>query len=221
MTFYSYRRIPYGALQIGKGIRMSWLENHISITAKLEVSGKDATAELASRMKQTIELAWNAIFDDSYIITCRVDMLFRRGSTEDSTRNQIYVLNKNEITATFAYPLYNSYINYYLTDARLEWTPAHEFGHMLGFADRYMEDYSRIIRHTNNISRSTSAERGWEGNIMSTFWGVVEKKNIQALFAMYATEPTILRKSSSEDFWEQLGKPGSLLNTTILQTFNL
>ena len=50
--------------------------------------------------------------------------------------------------------------------------PAHEFGHLLGLTDHYIEGKDEFGR------RKTPPEEGWEGNIMASGNGEVEQRNI-------------------------------------------
>ena len=49
---------------------------------------------------------------------------------------------------------------------------AHEFGHILGLEDHYIETKDEF---GNTI---TPPEEGWEGNIMASSYGKVEQRNI-------------------------------------------
>jgi hypothetical protein len=51
---------------------------------------------------------------------------------------------------------------------------AHEFGHMLGLKDRYID----VIKNGTSVS---VPHKGWEGNIMRTSEGRVEQRNIDGI----------------------------------------
>ncbi len=206
MSLYRYRQVLFGSKKIGKGITITWSGNFISITANLEVSGPAATAQIANQMKNTIETIWNAGFDQSYRVSCSVDMRFRGSSTEDSTRNQIYVTVDSSATNVTRNPtLFYSSMNYHVNNSTvIGWTPAHEFGHMLGLDDHYSESVWSRIRDICGYSRYTTVHPGWQGNIMATHMGTLERRNLQELFGIHASELVTIFEDSAEDFWRGL-----------------
>ena len=208
MALYRYRQIPYGNVRIGKGIAMSWSGNSISLTADLEVSGAAATLDMANQMKRTIETIWNASFDQGYRVSCNVNMRFRGNGAEDSSRNQIYITVDSSATNVSTLPtLYYSSLNYHINKVSvLEWTPAHEFGHMLGLNDHYDEGTWSTIRDLCGYSRSTTVHPGWQGNIMATHLGTLEKRNLIELFALHASELVTIVEEVAEDFWYGLNR---------------
>ncbi|CAN5898858.1 hypothetical protein BH11BAC4_BH11BAC4_14770 [soil metagenome] len=206
MPFYRYRQIPYGSKHLGKGIWLNWSGNSIAITANLELSGAAATPDMANRMKQTIETIWNASFDQGYRVSCTVNMRFRGTGVEDSTRNQIIATVDGSATNVSPFPtLYYSSMNYHLnTTTVIDWTPAHEFGHMLGLDDHYSESIWSRIRDLCGYSRSTMVHPGWQGNIMAVHRGTMERRNLQELFAIHASELVTIAEDYVEDFWRGL-----------------
>ena len=196
MGFYRYRQIPYGSKRIGRGITMNWSGNSIVLTADLEVSGAAATATIANQIKQTIENIWNAGFYDSYYVSCTVNLRFRSTGSEDSNRSQIYVTNDNSATnvSTFS-TLYYSRMNYHINSSSvITWTPAHEFGHMLGLDDHYDEGTWSRIRDICGYSRNT------------TIQPVLEKRNLQELFALHAYEMVTIVEDTVVDYWVGLNR---------------
>lgn len=210
MALYRYRQKPFGSKQIGKGILITWSGNYIGITANLEVSGEAATATIANQIKNTIENIWNASFDQSYRVSCTVDMRFRGDQREDSSRNQIYVTVNTSATNVDRSPtLYYSSMNYHISSASvIEWTPAHEFGHMLGLDDHYSESVWSVIRDICHYSRYTTVHPGWQQNIMAVHMGTLERRNLQELFSIHAFEMVTIVEDYAEDFWR--GMDGSI-----------
>jgi hypothetical protein len=208
MPLYRYRQIPFGSVRISRGITMTWSGNSIVLSANLEVSGAAATATIASQIRQTIENIWNATFDDSYRVSCSVNMRFRTGGTEDSNRSQIFVTNDQSATNVNSLStLYNCYMNYHLnTTSVISWTPAHEFGHMMGLKDHYDEGTWSRIRDICGYSRTTAIQPGWNGNIMAVHLGVLEKRNLQELFALHAYEMITIVEDAVVDYWEGLNR---------------
>lgn len=212
MSLYRYRQKPFGTKQIGKGIQMTWSGNFISLKANLEVSGPAATAGMATQMKQTIETIWNGSFDQGYRVNCTVNMRFRGNGIEDSGRNQIFVTIDNSATNVDALPsLYYSSMHYHIhPGTEITWTPAHEFGHMLGLDDHYSEGIWSRIRDICGYSRNIMVHPGWQGNLMATHMGTLERRNLQELFALHAFELVTIAEDYAEDFWR--GLDGSIRN---------
>jgi len=190
VAVYRYAQIPNGSKRIGKGIVFSWAGNAVRLKVDLEVSGEGATAALAAEIGKTIETIWNASFTDNYQVTSTVNTRFRIQGSEDSDRTQIYVTHDNATTYVRPFPtLYYAYMNYYINSETIaSWTPAHEFGHLLGLDDKYEEGIRSRIHSMYGGSRSTPVIPGWEGNIMAAYKGTLQKRNLQELFALHAYE---------------------------------
>lgn len=204
-----FQRIPYGNKHIARGIWLSWTGNCIVIRANLEISGASATREMANRIKQTIEGFWNASFDNGYSVSCRVDLLFRTLPHGDHRRNQIYVtLDRRNWRVTDVHweDFYNSFMNYCINDeTTIQFAPAHEFGHMLGLRDRYVEGQRIAGRRTSTVVA------GWETNMMATQTGRLERRNLEELFHLHATEwvSSTLQENlqeGSQNFWRSLDR---------------
>jgi hypothetical protein len=208
MALYRYQQIPYGTVRIGRGITMDWSGNRISLTVNLEVSGDAATRDLANQIKQTIESVWNARFDGGYRIGCAVDVLLRTGGGASSSRSQIIISNDTSATNVSPFPtLYYASMNYHINDSTVNtWTPAHEFGHMLGLDDHYDEGTWSRIRDLCGYSRTTTVHPGWQGNIMATHLGVLERRNLLELFAIHASELVTIVEDYAMDFWSGLDR---------------
>jgi hypothetical protein len=64
------------------------------------------------------------------------------------------------------------------TDA-FTWTPAHEFGHIIGLKDRYTESIMSRIKGQFGGERKTPPDPNYEGNLMGAGGGVLESKNVK------------------------------------------
>jgi hypothetical protein len=73
------------------------------------------------------------------------------------------------------------------TPGALDWTVAHEFGHLMGLDDHYSESFLSQLRGAFGGERSGSTpDPGYESNIMGVRRGDVEPINVQALIQRYA-----------------------------------
>lgn len=61
------------------------------------------------------------------------------------------------------------------------WTPAHEFGHIIGLNDRYSEGIVSSVKSMFGGTRAATVEAGYQGNIMAESGGTVVSKNIKDL----------------------------------------
>ncbi|HEX5168485.1 MAG TPA: DUF4157 domain-containing protein [Cyclobacteriaceae bacterium] len=176
----------------GPGIAITLSGNAFVINANMEVYGPGATAAIASQMQSTISRVWNASFSNGYSVTSNISIT-ARGATADSSRTGIYVLNAEGMTRVM--PSYwvvgSNEVRYFVgsPDTDINWTPAHEFGHLIGLPDHYSESILSRVGGLFGGTRTTTVDTGWEGNIMGSHGGVLESKNLEELknlrFAKY------------------------------------
>lgn len=177
----------------GPGINLTLSGNAFTINANMEVYGPGATAAIASQMQSTISRVWNASFSTGYSVTANISITVR-GATADSSRTGIYVIPDNGMTRVM--PRYwlvgSDEVRYYIgsPDSNINWTPAHEFGHLIGLPDHYSESIgSRITGLFGGTRTGTTVDPGWQGNLMGSHGGVLESKNLEELknrrFATY------------------------------------
>jgi hypothetical protein len=187
---------------------MAWAGNAITLTANFDVNGGAATAALATQVKNTIVRVWNATFDAGYRVTTQVDV--RVVSSLASDRSYIHIERNNSASHVDDFPsLYYADMTLNLPGANLEWTPAHEFGHMLGLSDHYneslrssMHDFCNGYSATQGFCgglRSSDVEPGWEGNLMAVTGGVLQRKNLEELFTLHAMRLDLTGGSSSQE----------------------
>ena len=186
---YRWQRIISGSKGLGPGISLRWTGNRMTITANMEISGPEATADIASQIESNINSFWNASFADGYEVVCNADVSYRdEDASESEGRTQIYI---DDLTGPSnvrrSWVIGSRYMSYDI-NADINWTPAHEFGHLLGLDDRYSEGLLSKISGRLGGDRETTVEPGWEGNIMAVHGGALESKNIQDLFSLHAYE---------------------------------
>ncbi len=161
----------------------------ITLTVNLEVSGAAATTAITTQIAATIRRVWNASFEENYTVSSTVTANYRtEDSSMDSHHSQIFVTVDDSASNVSPFPsLYYATMNYH-THSNINQTPAHEFGHMLGLDDRYDEGIMSRINDLRGKPRSTSVQPGWDGNLMATSSGVLQKKNLEELFALHCME---------------------------------
>lgn len=168
----------------GPGITITLSGNAFVINANMEVYGPGATAAIASQMQSTISRVWNASFSSGYSVRSNINITVR-GATADSSRTGIYVLNADGMTrvAPSYWVVGSDEVRYYTgsPDSDINWTPAHEFGHLIGLDDHYSESVFSRVGGLFGGTRTTTVDTGWEGNIMGSHGGVLESKNLEEL----------------------------------------
>lgn len=191
------RRLASGSKEIGPGIRMSWTNSHVSLNADMEIYGALATAEIATQMQNTINSMWNASFGAD-TISCTASVTYRDASASaDGSKTQISIYRGGSPSSVSReWLIGNQYMSYNL-NSNINWTPAHEFGHLLGLDDRYSEGIISQIAGVFGGERESIIQEGWAGNIMAEHGGVLEAKNIRDLLGLHAYESVIMGSPES------------------------
>ena len=187
------RRVGSGSVVMGPGISVSWNGNSMHIIAHMEASGPAATPEIAQTIQDAINRVWNQSFADGYSVTCSADVTYRAADVaEDSGKTQINVVNEPGTThVRHAWLVGARYMTFNLYDSSesMDWTPAHEFGHLIGLRDHYSEGIgSKLGGRLFGWERHTDADEGWSGNIMAESGGLLESKNIQEWLEIHGVQ---------------------------------
>jgi hypothetical protein len=184
------RRVGSGSAKMGPGISVSWNGNSMAITGHLEISGPAATAAIAAQIQSTINSHWNQNFADGYSVSCNVDVTYRAPDVaEDGSRTQINIVNGSGYSyVSNRWLLGARYMSLNIAEADLNWTPAHEFGHLIGIPDHYSEGIVSKVSGFFGGKRSTTKDAGWEGNIMTETGGKVESKNIAEWLKLHGVQ---------------------------------
>jgi len=174
--------VTVGSFSPSPGLFVDRTGQSIRITGRVEVYGDEANAARASQVEATIERIWNATFPDGFRVSCDVNVTYRPSSQDaDSGATQIEV-TRTASPSHVSRGLSGRYmvLNMNESDA-LNWTAAHEFGHLLGMDDRYTESLWSTLSGTFGGTRHTPPNPGYEGNLMAETGGVIESKNIRDL----------------------------------------
>ncbi len=206
------QRIPSGSKVLGPGITMRWSGNSVRISANIEVSGPEATASVASQIEASIENHWNASFNDGYSISCNANVSYRdEGTDADSSKTQIIVDDlSGPSNVTHFWLVGSRYMNYDIS-ADINWTPAHEFGHLLALPDHYSEGIISKISGRFGGERENTVDEGWDGNIMAVHGGSLEQKNVEELLDLHATEIVTVVEDMYDEAARGLGQIESSL----------
>jgi hypothetical protein len=189
------RRVNSGTANPEPGLSVTWTGDNISIQANLQISGPAASPTVADEMKKTIEKFWNVTSSGnghSYRISCTVNVTHRAGNAgADGNAIQVMVVRQGATAASAVHVpfLFGARSMVFNLDRGTDWTPAHEFGHLLGLGEHY-----RLTTTGSDI------DPGWQGNIMAdrASGSAVDYRNAEELLNLYAYKNTLLPPRAEE-----------------------
>ena len=187
--FTTRKRIAVGSVKPGPGITLSWSGNYVHANADLEIYGAEASATVAQEIQDSINYYWNWKFVSGYGISCDATVTYRAaGTAENPSASQIEIYRGTR--DSFVKRFWNVGSKYmYLNLANgTKWTPAHEFGHLMGLPDAYSEGILSKISGRFGGERSVTAMPGYEHNIMGAHEGSTQAKNVKDLLDIWAYE---------------------------------
>ncbi|MDO8144908.1 DUF4157 domain-containing protein [Isoptericola sp. 178] len=151
----------------------------IRIFGTMEVSGPEATAARAAQIQQSINQMWTVAFPDGSSVVTQVVVRYRAPGTPaaDVTQITIQQMAGPSNVSGGAMTLNASSANVYT------WVAPHEFGHVIGLADRYSEGLISKIMGRFGGDRTTAVDPGYESNIMARHGGTLESRNLTDLAA--------------------------------------
>jgi hypothetical protein len=166
--------LPVARFSPAPGLFVDRTEHSLSISGAMELYGPEANAARAASIEQSINSTWNRAFSDGYTVTCAVTVTYRPPGSSAGHAAQIEAAKTTgpshallgEITLNANEPL------------AFTWTPAHEFGHVIGLKDRYSESIVSSIKGTFGGTRTSTPQPGYAGNLMAAQHGTLESKNV-------------------------------------------
>ncbi len=182
-----------GSANPGPGIQISFSGTNVNVTARLQVHGPAASGAIATSMKNTIERLWTGSFPDGYTINTTVSISHRADNeAADSGATQIYVHDSPGQALGMVTHMWGPgarTMRYNLSGTDIDWSPAHEFGHLLGLDDKYSETWGSVlwglVCPEGMCSRETQPDAGYENNIMGINQGILESKNVRDIIEKY------------------------------------
>ncbi len=141
----------------------------------MEMYGPEANAARAASVQTSINTNWTRTFSDGFSIKCNITVTYLGPGSKAGSATQIQADKILGLSTSFGSSII---LNANEPDA-FTWTPAHEFGHIIGLRDRYSEGImSRISRFLGGTGTAT-AQPGYEGNIMAVHGGTLASKNVK------------------------------------------
>lgn len=175
--------LPVGRFSPAPGLFVDRTEKSVTITGAMELYGAEANAARAQSIQHTINTAWTQDFTDGYSVSCNITVRYRGAGTSAGNATQIEAVKMSGPSHTTSEMLVavgfdrSMTLNANSPDA-FDWTPAHEFGHIIGLDDRYSEGIMSRIRGRFGGTRATTVDPRYQSNLMAVHRGVLESQNV-------------------------------------------
>jgi hypothetical protein len=176
--------LPVQRFSPAPGIWVDRTEKSVAISGAMQLHGDEANAARAHSIEHAINASWNSTFPDGYSVTCNVTVRYRgRKSSADDNATQIEAKDAWGPSHVGNIPGVDRSMTLNASEGNdvWTWTPAHEFGHIIGLKDRYSESIMSSIRGAFGGTRSTTAHPGYQMNLMAEQPGRLESKNVADL----------------------------------------
>jgi hypothetical protein len=175
--------LPVARFTPAPGIIVDRTGKSVAISGTMELWGPEASVARAASVQLAINNTWNRAFKDGYSIRCRIVVRYRDAASHPGFAVQIEAVKmagpSNVHIKDAKRPMQ---LNANESDA-FTWTPAHEFGHVIGLDDRYAESIMSKLRGSWGGRRVTSALPGYATNLMAVGGGELEQKNVEDVAA--------------------------------------
>jgi hypothetical protein len=159
-------------------------DKSITITGEMELFGPEATSARAQSIQDSINNTWTQTFTDGYVVKCNITVRHRgpgvkaKDVTQIETDKMSGPSNVNRGWTSLGSRRMELNAN---ESNAYTWTPAHEFGHILGMDDRYSESIMSRIKGQFGGQRTNTVHDGYAGNLMAVDNGKIESKNVRDL----------------------------------------
>ncbi len=181
--------LPVAKFSPSPGLYVDRTEKSVSITGAMELSGEEANADRAASIQNSINSTWTRTFPDGYAVSCSITVTYRGSGSPAGNATQIEakkIAGPSHVSPGLGGR--SMTLNASEADA-FTWTPAHEFGHIIGLQDRYSEGIMSKIKGTFGGTRSTTVDPGYSGNIMAESGAPLESKNVRDVAAENEPSP--------------------------------
>jgi hypothetical protein len=170
--------LPVGRFSPSPGLFVDRTENSVTISGEMELYGPEANAVRARSIQDSINTAWTSAFSDGYSVTCNITVRYRGAGSGAGSVTQIEAVKMSGPShVSPALRGRSMTLNSNEPDA-FTWTPAHEFGHIIGLQDRYSEPIISKIKATWGGTRTNTVQPGYAGNLMAQTGGALCIKNV-------------------------------------------
>jgi hypothetical protein len=191
--------LPVGRFSPVRGLIVDRTGRSVEITGQMELYGSEANVGRAASIQRSINTTWTRTFTDGYTISCSISVRYRGADSHAGNAAQI------EADRTWGPSHVNALTREMTLNANeadaFTWTPAHEFGHVIGLKDRYSETIMSSIRGTFGGRRETPPDHGYEGNLMGVTNGVLQQQNVADVAAENEPSPYWLNDDDQVRDW--------------------
>ena len=173
---------PVGRFYPAPGIVVDRTEKSVTIGGAMELYGPEANEARAFSIQKSINAVWTTSFSDGYSVTCNITVTYRAPGSSEGNATQINaekISGPSNVKRDWSGDRYMT-LNANETEA-FTWTPAHEFGHIIGLQDRYSEGIMSKIKGRFGGTRTTTVHPLYEKNLMAVDSGVLESRNLEDL----------------------------------------
>ncbi len=170
--------LPVARFTPAPGITVDRNGQAVTISGTMELSGPEANAQRATQIQTCINNTWRGRFPDGSSVSCAITVRFRASGSPAGDVAQIIATRMSEPSNVRTHGARTMTLNANEGEDTWTWTPAHEFGHVIGLRDRYTEGILSKIRGRFGGERQTPAESGYERNVMGTVGGTLERSNV-------------------------------------------
>ena len=183
--------LPVGRFCPAPGIFVDRTLNSVNITGSMELYGPEATAARAQSVEHSINDTWTHSFPDGYSVSCRVFVRYRNGDSKAAANaTQIEAIKTDGPSHVTDMPGFDRTMTLNANEGdAFSWTPAHEFGHIIGLKDRYSEGIMSSVKGQFGGTRSATADPNYRTNLMAVVGGALEKQNVADLASENAPSP--------------------------------
>jgi Domain of unknown function (DUF4157) len=172
------------------GISISWTYGlnstgvvvpSVTIAARLQLFGPNASEEIAEAMKREVESFWTTSFPDGSQVHTAVNVS-RRDDAAPPDPDAIQVRVISAPIRSFVKDTAGG-VEMTYTVSSGPGTVSHEFAHLLGLDDRYSETWRSVVSDITfgAVAGATAPDPGYEANVLGIAGGVLESTNIRDL----------------------------------------
>jgi hypothetical protein len=194
---------PVARFSPAPGLFVDRTQTSVTITGNMELYGEEATPDRAAQIQLWINQTWTQSFPDGYSVKCNVLVRYRGPGSEPSVATQIEA--KNMSGPSHVDPFRAGFVREMTLNATesdaFTWTPAHEFGHILGMKDRYSEGIVSKIKGKFGGQRRSMVEAGYQGNLMGESWGALSSQNVADLSSENQPSPYWINDDDQVHDW--------------------
>ena len=194
---------PVGRFSPAPGLVVDRTEKSVAITGNMELYGEEATAARAAQIQQCINSTWTKSFADGYSVRCGVVVRYRGAGSKPGFATQIEAKKMSGPShVNNLGPGFSREMTLNATESNaFTWTPAHEFGHIIGMDDRYSESIVSSIRGDFGGRRENTIQPGYNGNLMGQDQGTLGSQNVADLSSENQPSPYWLNDDDQVRDW--------------------